>query len=53
MRRVWRLGQTQPVKIICTSYTGTPEEQALRLIGRKMKAAQLLSGISVQQLGMF
>ncbi len=47
MRRVWRLGQTKPVKIIFTSYTGTLEEQALRLIGKKMKAAQLLYGDEV------
>ena len=47
MRRVWRLGQTQPVKVIFTSYTGTLEERALRLMGRKMKAAQLLYGDSV------
>ncbi len=47
MRRVWRLGQTQPVKVVFTSYTGTLEEHALQLMGRKMKAAQLLYGDSV------
>jgi hypothetical protein len=47
MRRVWRLGQTQPVKVIFTSYVATLEEHALRLMGRKMKAAQLLYGDSV------
>ena len=47
MRRVWRLGQTQPVKIVFTSYSGTLEEQALKLMGAKMKAAQLLYGDEV------
>lgn len=47
MRRVWRLGQTQPVKVLFTAYQGTLEEQALRLMGLKMKAAQLLYGDEV------
>jgi hypothetical protein len=47
MRRVWRLGQTQPVKVIFTSYVSTLEEYALRLMGKKMKSAQLLYGDSV------
>ncbi len=47
MRRVWRLGQTKPVKVIFTSYSGTLEEHALRLMGRKMKAAQLMYGDEV------
>jgi len=47
MRRVWRLGQTRPVKVIFTVYANTLEDTALRLIGRKMKAAQLLYGDSV------
>lgn len=47
MRQVWRLRQTQPVKVVSTSYTGTLEEHALRLMGRKRKAAQLLYGDSV------
>lgn len=47
MRRVWRLGQTQPVKVIFTLYTDTLEEQAVRLMGKKMRAAQLLYGDEV------
>jgi hypothetical protein len=47
MRRVWRLGQTQPVKVVFTSYSATLEEHALRLIGRKMRAAQMLYGDEV------
>ncbi|NBD36353.1 MAG: hypothetical protein GVY30_10220 [Chloroflexi bacterium] len=47
MRRVWRLGQTQPGKVVFISYTGPLEERALRLMGCKRKAAQLLYGDSV------
>ena len=47
MRRVWRLGQTQPVKVVFAAYAGTLEEQALSLMGQKMKAAQLLYGDEV------
>jgi len=47
MRRVWRLGQTRPVKVVYAVYRGTMEEQALALMGRKMKAAQLLYGDEV------
>ena len=47
LRRVWRLGQTKPVKAVFTVYKNTMEAQALALIGRKMRAAQLLYGDSV------
>jgi len=47
MRRVWRLGQRQSVKVLFTSYSGTMEETALQLMGMKMKAAQLLYGDEV------
>lgn len=47
LRRVWRLGQTKPVKAVFTVYNGTIEAQALALIGAKMKAAQLLYGDNV------
>ena len=47
LRRVWRLGQTKPVKAIFTVYQNTLEEQALSLMGRKMRAAQLLYGDEV------
>jgi hypothetical protein len=46
-RRVWRLGQTQPVKVFYLAYEGTLEENAYVLIGQKIKAAQLLYGESV------
>jgi SNF2 family DNA or RNA helicase len=46
-RRVWRLGQTQPVKVFYVVYVDTMEDLALRLIGQKMAAAQLLYGEDV------
>jgi hypothetical protein len=47
MRRVWRLGQSEPVKVVFVGYAETLEEKALALMGRKMKAAQLLYGDEV------
>jgi hypothetical protein len=47
LRRVWRLGQTKPVKAVFSVYRGTMEAQALALMGRKMRAAQLLYGDNV------
>ncbi len=46
-RRVWRLGQTKPVKVVYAVYAGSMEVKALALMGRKMKAAQLLFGDEV------
>jgi hypothetical protein len=47
LRRVWRLGQTKPVKAVFSVYNDTMEARALALIGAKMKAAQLLYGDNV------
>jgi hypothetical protein len=47
LRRVWRLGQTQPVKAVFTVYKDAMEAQALALMGRKMRAAQTLYGDEV------
>ncbi len=47
MRRVWRLGQQRPVKVVFTAYQGAMEMQALALMGQKMGAAQLLYGDQV------
>ena len=44
MRRVWRLGQTQAVKVVYAVYRNTLEEAALALMGEKLKAALLLYG---------
>ncbi len=47
VRRVWRLGQTKPVKAIFSVYSEAMEAKALALMGQKMKAAQLLYGDEV------
>lgn len=47
VRRVWRLGQTKPVKAIFSVYSDAMEARALALMGQKMKAAQLLYGDEV------
>jgi hypothetical protein len=47
MRRVWRPGQTQPVKVVWMIYKGTLEEKAMVLIGEKLKAGQLVHGDDV------
>ena len=46
-RRLWRLGQTAPVKVFYLTYTGTLEEKAYALVGEKLKAAKLLHGDNV------
>jgi len=35
MRRVWRLGQDKPVRVVFTAYEGTLEAQAIQLMGKK------------------
>ncbi len=47
VRRVWRLGQTKPVKAVFSVYNSAMEARALALMGRKMKAAQLVYGDEV------
>jgi len=47
LRRVWRLGQTKPVKALFSVYEGSMEARALALMGAKMKAGQLLYGDEV------
>lgn len=47
LRRVWRLGQTKPVKALFSIYEGSMEARALALMGRKMRAAQTLYGDEV------
>jgi hypothetical protein len=46
-RRIWRPGQTRPVKVYYVVYRDTMEEQAIRLIGKKMAAGQMLYGDDV------
>ena len=47
LRRVGRLGQTQPVKAVFAVYKDAMEAQALALMERKMRAAQTLYGDEV------
>jgi SNF2 family DNA or RNA helicase len=44
MRRVWRLGQDKEVNVTFLAYVNTVEEEILRRMGQKKKAAQLLYG---------
>jgi hypothetical protein len=46
-RRVWRLGQTRPVKAYYLAYEDTLEDKAYSLIGAKIKASQLVYGDDV------
>jgi hypothetical protein len=46
-RRIWRPGQVKPVKVYYVVYKDTMEDQAIRLIGKKMAAGQMLYGDDV------
>ena len=43
-RRSWRIGQTQPVRVLYTAYAGTMQATALALIARKLRASLLVDG---------
>lgn len=43
-RRSWRIGQTEPIKVIFMAYADTPQHKALELIGAKIGAANSLEG---------
>jgi len=43
-RRSWRIGQTEPCRIVYFHYEGTMQERALALMGKKLTAAQALEG---------
>jgi len=43
-RRSWRIGQTQPVKVLYTAYAGTMQATALALIAKKLRASLLVDG---------
>lgn len=43
-RRSWRLGQPNPVDVYFFGYKGTAQEQALRLMAKKARAALSLEG---------
>jgi hypothetical protein len=43
-RRSWRLGQTEPVRVIFLYYEETMQETALQLVAQKLKAALMVEG---------
>jgi len=43
-RRSWRIGQRKPVKIYYLFYTGTMQERAMELMGKKMEASLAIEG---------
>ena len=43
-RRSWRIGQTQPVKVIYMSYQGTLQSDALRLVAKKLQSSLAVEG---------
>lgn len=53
IRRSWRLGQREPVRVIFLGYANTMQETALNLIARKMRAAELVDGDEAGGLAQF
>jgi len=43
-RRTWRIGQTQPVRVLFFCYAGTMQSIALTLIAKKLEIALLVEG---------
>jgi hypothetical protein len=43
-RRAWRIGQSQPRRVVYLYYEGTMQERAMALMGKKLTAAQALEG---------
>ena len=43
-RRSWRLGQTEPVRVIFLYYENSMQETALQLVAQKLKAALMVEG---------
>ena len=43
-RRSWRIGQTQPVRVVYTGYASTLQADALALIAAKLRASLLVDG---------
>jgi hypothetical protein len=41
-RRAWRIGQTQPCRIVYMHYESTMQDRAMALMGKKLTAAQAL-----------
>lgn len=53
IRRSWRLGQRERVRVIFLGYRGTMQASALDLIARKMRAAELVDGDAAGGLAQF
>jgi len=43
-RRSWRLGQTEPVRVVFTAYEGTMQELCLKVLAEKLLAAEAIEG---------
>ena len=43
-RRSWRIGQDQPVRVVYMTYAATLQEQALRLVAKKMASSLAIEG---------
>lgn len=43
-RRSWRIGQKEACRVVYMYYTGTLQERAMALMGKKLSAAQALEG---------
>lgn len=44
VRRSWRLGQIDPIRVVFLAYRATMQEVAMNLIARKMRAAEMVDG---------
>lgn len=52
-RRSWRLGQVLPVRVVYLFYLETLQENALRLVAAKLRAANMINGEVVEGLASF
>ena len=43
-RRSWRIGQTQPVRVVFMSYQGTLQADALKLVAKKLQSSLAVEG---------
>jgi hypothetical protein len=44
-RRSWRIGQTEPCRVVYLYYESTMQDRAMALMGKKLTAAQALEGV--------
>lgn len=43
-RRSWRIGQTEPVRVVITAYEGTMQQLCLQVLAEKLLAAEAIEG---------